>query len=159
MHSAGNRTAQPAPTSPPDPAREEAARPESTPVQSKPRRCRSSQVARTLRAIGIIDMTEDVGLLIENRPLLTLLTHYADAGAEDRLVWQDRVMTIDGAKPDDLVTLHGLLLAGDWLEQNTGATPVLRRDGVPCCYRITTAGQRALRRVRERLESGDEELN
>jgi hypothetical protein len=98
-------------------------------------------------------MSDDVELLVENEDLLALLTHYATA-AEDREAWQDRVMTLDDAKPEELVQMHGLLIAGDLLEQNTGATPVLRRDGVPCCYRITTAGQRAHARAQEWLESG-----
>lgn len=102
-------------------------------------------------------MSEDVELLIENPPLLSLLTHYADAAGEDRETWLDRIMTLEAAKPEELVRMHGLLLAGDWLEQNTGMTPVLRREGVPCCYRLTSNGRRALRRVKERLESGDEE--
>jgi hypothetical protein len=104
-------------------------------------------------------MVDDVELLVENQPLLALLTHYAQAGTEDREAWQDRVMTLGGAKPDELVRLHGLLLAGDWVEQNTGSTPTLRREGVPACYRVTTGGQRALRRIKERLESGEEEWN
>lgn len=102
-------------------------------------------------------MSDDVELLVENEDLLALLTHYATAAEEDREAWQDRVMAFDDAKPEELVQMHGLLLAGDLLEQNTGATPVLRREGVPCCYRVTTAGQRALRRVKEWLESGEEE--
>ena len=39
-------------------------------------------------------------------------------------------MELEGAKPRDLVRLHGQLLARGWVEQNTGATPVLRPGSV-----------------------------
>lgn len=156
MRSAGNTPAPSAQPSRPEPAADQGRRPHGRAVEPKRSRGRSSPVARAFRALGVVDMSEDVELLVENQDLLTLLTHYA---AEDREAWQDRVMSVDGAKPEELVTLHGLLLAGDLLEQNTGSTPVLRRDGVPCCYRVTTAGRRALRRVQERLESNEDEWN
>src|SRR4051794_7397053 len=58
--------------------------------------------------------------------LQQLLAHYAEAGAVDREVWQDRVMALDGVAPRDLSRLHGELIAYGWVEQNTGATPVLK---------------------------------
>jgi hypothetical protein len=100
---------------------------------------------------------DELQLLRDNESLQQLLRHYGEAAGEDREVWQDRVMHLDGARPDELARLHGLLLASDWLEQNTGATPVLRRGAVPRCYRITSAGLRALKRVEVLQEEEDEE--
>ena len=40
------------------------------------------------------------------------------------------------------------------IEQNTGVTPAVRPGGAPACYRITTAGARALRQAREEVPDG-----
>jgi hypothetical protein len=40
------------------------------------------------------------------------------------------------------------LIAQGWVEQNTGATPVLKPGVISACYRVTSAGQRALKRTR-----------
>ena len=85
----------------------------------------------------------------QSEALALLLTHYAELGAADREAWQDRCMDLEGAKPRDLVRLHGQLLARGWLEQNTGATPVLKPGAVAACYRVTAAGLRALRQARD----------
>jgi hypothetical protein len=69
--------------------------------------------------------------LRESEALARLLTHYAELGAGDREVWQDRRMVLESIGPRDLVRLHGQLLARGWLEQNTGATPVLRPGSWP----------------------------
>jgi hypothetical protein len=58
-------------------------------------------------------------------------------------------MGLEGVEPRDLVRLHGQHLARGWLEQNTGATPVLRPGTVTACYRVTAAGLRALRQARD----------
>jgi hypothetical protein len=100
-------------------------------------------------------MLDDLDHIREDDRLLGLLEHYAQAGMADREAWQDRVMELPGMPAEALVKLHGRLLACDWLEQNTGATPVLRRGGVPRCYRITSAGQRALKRAQVRREPED----
>jgi hypothetical protein len=97
-------------------------------------------------------MFDDLDNLREDDRLRILLEHYAELGAADREVWQDRVMELPGVPADALVKLHGRLLACDWLEQNTGVTPVLRPGGVPGCYRITGAGVRALKQARLRRE-------
>src|SRR5947209_5971276 len=89
--------------------------------------------------------------LRDSQHLFLLLTHYARLAAADREAWQDRLMQLPGVQPKDLVRLHGELLAQHWIEQNTGITPLLRAGSVPCCYRVTPAGQRALGGV-----SGDE---
>ena len=52
---------------------------------------------------------------------------------------------------DDLTRLYGELLAHGWIEQNTGDTPVLEPGRFACCYRITSAGQKAFREVRKEL--------
>lgn len=79
--------------------------------------------------------------------LYRLLAHYAALGTEDRETWRDRVMDLDG-RSDDLAVLHGELIAQDWLEQNTGATPVIAPGIVAQCYRITAAGLRAFKQAR-----------
>ena len=87
--------------------------------------------------------------LRQSEALGRLLTHYADLGAADREAWQDRRMALEGVGSRDLVRLHGQLIACGWLEQNTGATPVLRPGAVAACYRVTAAGLRALRQARD----------
>jgi hypothetical protein len=90
-------------------------------------------------------MIDELDHLREDTRLASLLTHYAEREAIDPEAWQDRLGELDGVPPETLVKLHGALLAFDWLEQNTGATPVLQPGAVPLCYRITPAGRRALR--------------
>lgn len=72
--------------------------------------------------------------------LLALLTHYADLGAPDRQAWLARQRQLDGCDARQVTRLHGELLAGGWLEQNTGV--------VPGCYRVTREGLRALKQVK-----------
>jgi hypothetical protein len=82
------------------------------------------------------------------KELFALLQHYRQVGDADREAWQDRVVELKGVEPRQLVKLHGELLAYGWLEQNTGLTPVLRAGAAANCYRITTAGIRALKQAR-----------
>jgi hypothetical protein len=93
-------------------------------------------------------MFDEMERLRAAKGLCELLAHYAGLGADDRQVWQDRLGQVDGASARELVQLHGELLAYGWLEQNTGATPVLRKGSVPQCYRVTAAGRRALKQAR-----------
>lgn len=79
--------------------------------------------------------------------LYGLLRHYADLAIPDRQAWQDRLAEFANASPRELVRLHGELLAYGWLEQNTGLTPVLRIGAAPACYRVTSAGLRALKNL------------
>ena len=58
--------------------------------------------------------------LRENAHLQSLLSHYARLGSEDRTVWRDRLMRMDGVGTEQLTTLHGELIAFDGIEQNTG---------------------------------------
>src|SRR5689334_2008722 len=87
-------------------------------------------------------MFDEMDRLRAVKELSDLLAQYADLAAPDRQAWQDRIQELDGVEARDLIKLHGELLAFGWLEQNTGATPVLKRGFAPACYRITTAGVR-----------------
>ncbi|MBM4012974.1 MAG: hypothetical protein FJ286_16685 [Planctomycetes bacterium] len=85
--------------------------------------------------------------LKENAHLLALLSHYAQLGSEDRTVWQDRLMQMEGIEAKQLTVLHGELIAFDWIEQNTGHA-VGRPDGtLSGCYRVTQNGLREYRRI------------
>jgi hypothetical protein len=85
--------------------------------------------------------------LRENAHLLSLLSHYAQLGTEDRTAWQNRLMQMDGVGPEQLTAMHGELIAFDWIEQNTG-NAVLGPDGtLLSCYRITQHGLREIRRI------------
>jgi hypothetical protein len=97
--------------------------------------------------------------LRQSEALARLLTHYADLGAADREAWQDRRMGLEGVEPRDLVRLHGALIACGWVEQNTGATAVLRPGAVAACYRVTAAGLRALRQARDGDPEEDGQLS
>ncbi|QJW95393.1 hypothetical protein FTUN_2942 [Frigoriglobus tundricola] len=83
--------------------------------------------------------------LREDAHLLSLLSHYARLGSEDRTVWQDRLMQMDGAAPERLTVLHGELIAFDAIEQNTGGARLLPDGTLSMCYRITRHGLGAFR--------------
>jgi hypothetical protein len=92
-------------------------------------------------------MMDEMDRLRGVKGLCDLLCHYAELGREDRQVWQDRLLNLEGVEPNQLVKLHGELIAYGWIEQNTGATPVLRPGTAPACYRVTPVGLRALKQV------------
>ncbi len=98
--------------------------------------------------------TDEMDRLRATKELYDLLTHYQEAGGGDRQAWQDRLQEMENVGARELVRLHGELLAFGWIEQNTGMTPALRPGGAPACYRITTAGLRALRQAREEVPAG-----
>jgi len=55
-------------------------------------------------------------------------------------------MELEGTDDKHLTTLHGELIAFDWIEQNTGHA--IYKDGrLSACYRITQQGFRAFRRL------------
>lgn len=84
--------------------------------------------------------------LRENPILLSLLSHYAQLGGDDRATWRDRLMQMDGVEPKQLSVLHGELIAFEWIEQNTGEA-IYRPDGtLSACYRISLNGVREYRR-------------
>jgi hypothetical protein len=93
-------------------------------------------------------MFDELERLGESENLFALLTHYARAGAADREAWQGRLGQLNGARAEDVVRLHGELIAYDWAEQNTGEVPV--------CYRLTPAGLRAFRHAMARRPAKDE---
>jgi hypothetical protein len=99
--------------------------------------------------MGTEALLDDLQRLREAEALARLLAHYADLGAADREAWQDRAMHLDGVEPRQLVLLHGELIAYGWVEQNTGSTAVLKAGAVAACYRVTAAGLRALRKMRD----------
>src|SRR5262249_60916467 len=86
-------------------------------------------------------MLDDMDNLRADPRLHLLLSSYAEQGNADPEAWQDRIMDLPQVSPEALAKLHGRLLACAWLEQNTGATPLLQPGAVPRCYRITLAGQ------------------
>lgn len=90
-------------------------------------------------------MLDETQRLSEARELFDLLDHYARLGVEDRESWQDRLTAVEGVSVKELVRLYGELLAYGWLEQNTGLTPILVPGRMAGCYRITSAGLRAVR--------------
>lgn len=90
-------------------------------------------------------MFDEMDLLRDNRDLANLLDHYAQVGTADSEAWQDRVMEFEGVQSENLVKLHGYLIAHGWIAQNTGVTPT-GRPGAGC-YRITSAGRRALKQA------------
>lgn len=98
-------------------------------------------------------MFDDRLRLLEEPSLFDLLTHYVELAHDDRDAWLDRRARHEGVGSGDLTRLHGELLAYGWLEQNTGQTPELRpgleRGAAPRCYRVTTAGLRAVQDVVE----------
>ena len=92
-------------------------------------------------------MLDEMERLRGSERLCELLRHYAELAAPDRHAWQDRLADVAGLSARELAQLHGELLAFGWLEQNTGLTPVLRAGFAPACYRVTTAGLRALKNL------------
>jgi hypothetical protein len=94
-------------------------------------------------------MFDEMERLRASGGLCELLRHYASLAVADRQAWQDRLGEISGASPREMVHLHGELLAYGWLEQNTGVTPVLRAGTAPACYRVTSAGLKALKNLHE----------
>ena len=86
-------------------------------------------------------MLDDLDCLRSNPRLLEMLTHYANLGQGDRDTWHPRLLAMEQVEPSDFVKMHGQLIAFGWIELNVGQ--------VPTCYRITLAGQQALRQAQE----------
>jgi hypothetical protein len=87
-------------------------------------------------------MLDESQRLRDNPHLLSLLSHYAQQGTEDRATWRDRLMQMEGIEPKQLSALHGSLMAFDWIEQNTGQALMLANGTLSACYRITLNGLR-----------------
>src|ERR1700677_1496929 len=56
-----------------------------------------------------------------------------------------------GVAPSELSKLHGELIAFSWADQNTGQ--------VPCCYRVTSSGLRAIQQVNGGVDDDGEVLS
>jgi hypothetical protein len=93
-------------------------------------------------------MFNDLERLRDSADLFALLEHYAELAGHDRQAWQDRHMRQGECSARQMAQLHGELIAYGWVEQNTGIAAVVRKSAAPLCYRITTAGLRALKQVR-----------
>ncbi len=94
---------------------------------------------------------------LKNPPSVTnlkqLLVHYFKDLHTERSQWQPRVMQLDGIEQKELTTLHGLLIAYGWIEQNNGYADLLEnQEKVTGCYRITHSGTREVRGFHESLE-------
>lgn len=92
-------------------------------------------------------MFDDVERLQDNPRLAELLSHYANLGKESRVIWQDRLMHMEGIEAKELSVLHGELMVFDWLEQNTGQASAFKEGAISACYRITLHGLRNLDRL------------
>ena len=92
-------------------------------------------------------MLDDIQRLRNSPPLLQLLSHYAGLGKE---TWTNRLMHLEGVEPSELVKLHGELIAFNWADQNTGQ--------VPCCYRGTSSGLKAIQQVNGGVDDDGEAL-
>ena len=92
-------------------------------------------------------MLDDIQRLRSNPHLLQLLSHYAVQGKE---TWTNRLMDMEGVAPSELSKLHGELIAFSWADQNTGQ--------VPCCYRVTASGLKAIQQVNGGVDDDGEVL-
>jgi hypothetical protein len=83
------------------------------------------------------------GLFRNDPRVYKVLGHYDCPGAAGLPAWKERLTALPGVETCELSRLHGLLLAYGWLVQG----PALGSDGrcLSACYRMTPAGQRALR--------------
>jgi hypothetical protein len=101
---------------------------------------------------------DELERLREAEELGRLLAHYGQLAAADREAWQDRLMELPDVDAKGLVGLHGELIAYGWIEQNTGVMPAGKPGAVAACYRITSAGLRALRLARTRRAAEEDDL-
>lgn len=101
-------------------------------------------------------MFEYEDVLRECPALRSLLDHYHEVSGGDLTAWQDRLAELPGVSSKELVKLHGELIAQDWVEQNTGVVTIRRPGVVAACYRITSAGRRALRLTEDADSATDE---
>ncbi len=96
-------------------------------------------------------MLDEMERLRDSESLQELLSHYATLGKEDRQIWHDRHHEFAGMHGRELIRLYGELIAHGWLEQNTGVTPILEPGRHRGCYRVTSAGLRALKLLKKEL--------
>jgi hypothetical protein len=96
-------------------------------------------------------MLDEMDRLRSCDDLLQLLAHYDALGKDDRNIWHDRLHEFAGHHGRDLARLYGELIAFGWLEQNTGVTPILEPGRLSGCYRINSAGQKALKQIKKEM--------
>jgi hypothetical protein len=103
-------------------------------------------------------MFDELQRLRETPELIRLLKHYAELGAVDRTIWQDRLMELEGvqAQAQELSRLHGELIAHDWIELNVGFTTGKTGGAAAKGYRVTLGGLRALKRAQSNPEDDEE---
>lgn len=92
-------------------------------------------------------MLEEMQRLQECPALALFLNHYAEPGLADRMLWQPRLMNAEGVAAAEVTSLHGELLAFDWIEMNFGLVSGKEPGGLTACYRVTLAGLRAWKRA------------
>jgi hypothetical protein len=90
-------------------------------------------------------MLENMDRLRNNPQLLQLFNHYARIGEANPEAWHSRLTVMECDGKIDLVKLHGELIAFDFIEQNTGQ--------LPCRYRLTRGGLKALREIENSADS------
>ena len=100
-------------------------------------------------------MIDGLQQLVRDEQLYQLLSHYHAAAGDDRERWLDRVAEWSGGRQEEVTRWHGRLIASAWLEQNTGHAPPPIDGRVGQCYRLTAAGRKALRHVREHVAEDD----
>jgi hypothetical protein len=105
---------------------------------------------------GQTAVMDDLDRLRESPDLCALLDHYIELGKANHDTWQDRLMEVNGLDAKEITKLHGSLLALNWLQQNTGTVPYLKRGAVPGCYRVTPAGYRAVAAARTSERESEE---
>ena len=59
--------------------------------------------------------------------------------------WHDRIMELTGCSIEQINKLHGLLLAGGWIETRVHGDSFKTAGRLESCYRITPDGNAALR--------------
>jgi hypothetical protein len=92
-------------------------------------------------------MYHELHRLDSNPSLQQLLSLYAESEVAVPGQWQERVTQLEGVEIRTMATLHGELLAQEWIEQNIAQTLGAEGGSHPGCYRITPAGFQALKQV------------
>lgn len=92
-------------------------------------------------------MIDETRRLVQSESLRALLAHYVAAGEREPRAWQHRRSDLEGADPKSLATLHGLLLAQQWIEMKLDPPREEPAHLLPRMYRSTPSGIKALQRA------------
>lgn len=107
---------------------------------------------------GEVEMILGMETLRTEPGLRDLLQTYAERRkASPQVEWHDRVMALDGVEEERLTKLHGLLLAGGWVETRVHGESFQSPGRLEACYRITPEGLAALRMQRAVGHESDDE--